>query len=315
MKPKLISLNCIWDQAEHNGLTDLIYFQDHFFCCFRESNSHAGGTDGKIRILKSKDAKKWSSVALISKPGVDLRDPMLSQMPNGQLLLNLGGSVYKDNKLLDMYSRAAFSFNGSEWSEVKDVNVNKEWLWRVTWHKSIGYAASYRCTDLSDLKKPWILSLFQTKDGLHFDRIVTFDLPGKASETTLRFAADDTMLAFVRRTQNSTLGIAKPPYTCWQWFDFPEHLGGGPNFLILPNGELWGCVRMFLREKGKRRPRTVLGKFSLGKFKPFIVLPSDGDTGYPGMVYKHPNLYISYYSSHEGKALIYLAIIRYHPSL
>ena len=38
-------------------------------------------------------------------------------------------------------------------------------------------------------------------------------------------------------------------------------------------------------------------------------LASGGDTSYPGMLVHDGKLWVSYYSSHEGKAAIYLAKI------
>jgi len=43
---------------------------------------------------------------------------------------------------------------------------------------------------------------------------------------------------------------------------------------------------------------------------PLITLPSGGDTSYPGLVWHEGRLYISYYSSHEGRAAIYLAVVQ-----
>ena len=37
------------------------------------------------------------------------------------------------------------------------------------------------------------------------------------------------------------------------------------------------------------------------------MLPSAGDTSYPGLVRKDDTLLVSYYSSHEGSTAIYLA--------
>jgi len=41
-----------------------------------------------------------------------------------------------------------------------------------------------------------------------------------------------------------------------------------------------------------------------------LKLPSGGDTSYPGLVWHNNLLYMSYYSTHEGKTSIYLAKIR-----
>jgi hypothetical protein len=46
---------------------------------------------------------------------------------------------------------------------------------------------------------------------------------------------------------------------------------------------------------------------SQGTLAEFLELPSGGDTGYPGMIVRGSALWVSYYSSQEGKASIYLA--------
>ena len=38
-----------------------------------------------------------------------------------------------------------------------------------------------------------------------------------------------------------------------------------------------------------------------------LKFPSGGDTSYPGLVWHNDLLYMSYYSTHEGKTSIYLA--------
>src|SRR5262245_48944206 len=90
VEPELLSVKKIWDAGEHNAFTDLIRFQDQWFCTFRESEAHVGG-DGKIRVLVSKDGDRWESAALLREAGVDLRDPKLSIAPDQRLMLVLGG--------------------------------------------------------------------------------------------------------------------------------------------------------------------------------------------------------------------------------
>ena len=46
------------------------------------------------------------------------------------------------------------------------------------------------------------------------------------------------------------------------------------------------------------------------KMTKLLKLPSGGDTSYPGLVWHNDLLYMSYYSSHEGKTSIYLAKIK-----
>jgi hypothetical protein len=44
-----------------------------------------------------------------------------------------------------------------------------------------------------------------------------------------------------------------------------------------------------------------------GDFKEILRLPSGGDTSYAGMLMYGGYLWISYYSSHEGKTSVYIA--------
>ena len=45
-------------------------------------------------------------------------------------------------------------------------------------------------------------------------------------------------------------------------------------------------------------------------YEPVLTLPSGGDTSYPGLVWHDGLLWMSYYSSHEGKSAIYLAKVK-----
>ena len=47
-----------------------------------------------------------------------------------------------------------------------------------------------------------------------------------------------------------------------------------------------------------------------GDYEPVLTFPSGGDTSYPGLVWHDGLLWMSYYSSHEGKTSIYLAKIK-----
>ncbi len=47
-----------------------------------------------------------------------------------------------------------------------------------------------------------------------------------------------------------------------------------------------------------------------GGYEPALTLKSGGDTSYAGLVWYDGLLWMSYYSSHEGKSAIYLAKIK-----
>jgi len=50
-----------------------------------------------------------------------------------------------------------------------------------------------------------------------------------------------------------------------------------------------------------------------GTLTEFLKLPSGGDTSYPGLVWHDGLLWVSYYSSHEGKTSVYLAKVKLPP--
>jgi len=320
--PEIVSVEKIWDQGKHNAFTDLVRWHDAWYCTFRESEAHVGG-DGQIRVLTSKDGKTWESAALISEQGIDLRDPKFSVTPDDRLMIVAGGSLYGGTKVLKgRRPRVLFSKDGREWTPPTPVLTDGEWLWRVTWHDGKAYGVSYnaeaRATDAgkaaAQAKKvepgpaEWKLKLFSSPDGVHYDLVTHLDVPGHPNETTVRFLPDGTMLALVRREAGNKLawiGQAKAPYTKWTWTE-TKHQVGGPNFIPLPNGELWAAGRNY-----PNRVSTVVARMTPTSYEPLLTLPSGGDTSYAGLVWHDGQLWMSYYSSHENKkSAIYLAKIK-----
>lgn len=299
--PSLVSANLIWDKAPYSAFTDLIDFRNQFFCCFRESNSHQQGENGKIRILTSSDAVSWKSEALLSLKGYDLRDPKLSLMPNGQLLLNMGATVWTgSNEAIN--SAVSFSADGINWDPVQVLPYKGQWMWRVTWNEDNAYTCAYSSTGPNRTA----LNLMESSDGIRYTVLKEFKLADSPTEATVRFLPDQTMVALVRRNGGPGLiGSSPPPYAAWNWFNTQSILGG-PNFLILPDQEMWASSRRILGVE----ETCILARMGLREYAPILHFPSEGDCSYPGMVYKDGKLYISYYSSQTGKACIYLAVVR-----
>lgn len=303
--PELVSVQKIWDLGPHNAFTDLIRFKDAWFCTFREGEHHVGG-NGALRVLTSKDGEQWTSAALLTEDGIDLRDPKLSITPNGLLMMTAGGSVYEGKKLVGRQPRVAFSTDGLDWTPTQRVLAEGDWLWRVTWHEGKAYGVSYggpRATATGG----WQLSLWTSPDGMQYERITALEVPDSPNETTLRFMPDGTMMALVRREagdRHAWIGTSRKPFTEWTWHG-AGHPIGGPDFIVLPDGAMWAAGRNY----GDKHT-TALGPLSRTAYEPLLTLPSGGDCSYPGLVWHDDLLWVSYYSSHEGKTNIYLAKVR-----
>lgn len=297
-KPELVEVTKIWDKAQHSAFTDLIRWRGKFYCTFREGMGHVKG-DGKLRVLESIDGKDWQPIALLEEEGIDLRDPHISITPDDRLMIVAGGSVYKGgSKLLGYQPRVAFSKDGRKWTPTERVLAEGEWLWRVTWHDGKAYGVSY---DEKDIR------LVGSDDGVQWKLIAKLDVERSPNETTLRFLPNGDMIAMVRRDGSNpkgVIGTSKPPYTAWKWKE-AKHRFGGPNFILLPDGSMWASSRNYV---GKIT--TTVGRMTLDSYEPSVTLPSGGDTSYAGLVWHDGLLWVSYYSSHEGKSNIYLAKIK-----
>jgi len=303
----------IWNQAEHNAFTDLIRFNDHFYCSFREGSGHIPGTDGTVRILKSADGKQWESVALLKKEGVDLRDPKLSITPKGKLMVIIGGSIYEKGKLMGRNPHVSFSDKaGNAFTAPEKVKVSKDlenwgsWFWRVTWHHKVGYAIDYQIGP-EERRGPTAMYLVKTKDGKKFEKVSEISLDGFPNEATVRFDKNGTLYAMIRRETADQVGIwarSNAPYTSWEFQKMDVRLGG-PNFIFTDNEEVIAGTRMY-----QPAAYTALLKGNKsGEFKEVVKYTSSGDTSYPGLVVHEGVLWVSYYSSHEGKSAIYISEI------
>jgi hypothetical protein len=321
-EPRIVSVQKIWDRGPHNAFTDLIRWRGKWYCTFREADGHVGG-DGKLRVLESSDGETWTPIALVAEDGIDLRDPKLSVTPDDRLMIVAGGSVYGGTKTLKgRQPRVAFSQDGRAWSAPQRVLTEGEWLWRVTWHDGTAYGVAYNASarqtqdaqEAAKSSKPappgpadWKLKLVASDNGTDYQLLTHLDVPGHPNETTLRFLPGGELMALVRREGGNTfgwIGSSRPPYRAWTWHE-TKHRLGGPNFIRLPDGSLWAGSR--LHPGG---PKTTLARLTRESYEPALLLPSGGDTSYPGLVWDDGLLWMSYYSSHEGKSSIYLAKIR-----
>lgn len=308
LQAELIGVQRIVDDAPHSAFTDLIYWNDQFICAFRQGRGHVS-TDGRIAVLASADGKTWNRIATLTLADFDLRDASLSVAPDGRLMLLGGASPRKeDHGSAPTGSFVAFSGDGREWSKPVIVAEPGRWLWRVTWHEGKAYGVSYA----APADRP-VASLLVSDDGVAYSPLVAnLFSTGYPTEAVIRFDGDGTAYCLQRRdgqadANSAYLGTSRPPYQQWEWNDLNLFFGG-PNLLQLPTGE-WIAAGRIIRD-GKPTTDVALLDVAANKLTPLLTLPSGGDTSYPGLVYRDGVLWVSYYSSHEGKTSIYIAQVR-----
>lgn len=311
------SVQKIWDNGTYNAFTSLCKFKGRYYVAFREGRGHVfdeqGRAEGKIRILRSRNGKKWETVYLVGEPGKDYRDPKLSVMPDGRLSLSIGVSVYVDKKFVTQSPYVSFSTDGLSYTAPQPCTVEGseghtyDWVWRTTWQGDTGYAVDYFTR--KDGSRG--LALVQTKDALHYSMLTELQVPDFPNEATIRFLSDGRMAMMVRRDGGDCMGywaVSPAPYTQWDWKRMPMRVGG-PDFLMLSDDKVVATSRCH-HIPGAATTSVYTGDAATGRFRQRLVLPSGGDTSYCGMLVEKDELWVSYYSGHETHwPCIYLARI------
>lgn len=297
----LVSCERIWDEAPHNAFTSLVRFEGRWYCVFREGQAHVS-PDGALRVLVSADGDSWRSAARITHPKADLRDAQICVTPDGRLMLTGAGAWHDKGPGHHHQTFAYFSEDGKTWSDGAAIGEPDFWLWRVTWREDTAYGVGYATGE-----GPRSARLYRSGDGLdfkvHVRELHTEEYP---NESSLVFREDGAALCLLRRGGTGLLGHAAAPYQDWTWKDLGVKIGG-PNMIEVPGGRLVAAVRLY-----DEPVRTALCWVDpeAGALTEFLALPSGGDTSYAGLVWHEDLLWVSYYSSHEGKTSIYLARVR-----
>ena len=152
-----------------------------------------------------------------------------------------------------------------------------------------------------------IMRFYKSRDGKTFSpHISEVNVPNGVGEDRILFLKDGSALCLLRHetgNKMALLGTSQPAFTDWNWRELNLRIGG-PNMIQLPDGRILAATRLY-----EPQQRTSLSWIDTqnATMTETLKLPSGGDTSYPGMVRHDGQLWVSYYSSHEGKAAIYLA--------
>lgn len=253
-------------------------------------------------------------------PPTDLRDPRLSITSDNKLMLLMDGEFYNGTTVASRRPYVSYSdANGENFSEPlrSDVYYPSEntlsednfWIWNVRQNNGSYYGVDYINNKIALFKS--------TDSGESFKIVKDLDraLLGNPSEVDLCFDKNDKMYALIRRngsgnalaTSKGYLATSLPPYTDWAYTEL-DYRVEGHNFMFLDDNSFIIGTRRF--DQDNSNPQMAIYVTDLtGKIQKEIVLRSSGDCSYPGMVIHDNMLWVTYYSSHEGVASIYLSKI------
>lgn len=304
------------DGSTYCAFTSLIKHDGIYYLAFREAKTHVSvGDYGVIKVLSSVDGDTWKVFQTLSELETDLRDPSLSIMPDGRLLLICGARRLTSSGKYVTITEYSIMENGlfpnfisvNYPEEMKRDDYTSYWIWRLTWCEGIGYGVCYKYseTDKSEL------DLMKTTDGINYEYITSFIIDGKLSETKLLFRENGEMMAFVRREPSlrGMMGVSQYPYCNWSWKELGIYLAGHEVFI--DNGKLFCATRTVYNIGGK----TAIfwggldGDFCYSYTFP-VISYNQYDTGYVGVIDAGASHWISFYSTHEtDMPSVYLAKI------
>lgn len=292
--------------GKHNLTTDMILWRDRFYLVHASSPWHIASEASKLVVWESRDARDWRPVAEFTMPGGDIRDPKLAVIGDRLFLY-----VLRNVGFVAEPSATSFTVtdDGKHWTELTECEPHGWLFWRVKpapdgrgwyvpayWHK---HGKSI---------------LLHSVDGVRWKEVSVIHEGDFNDETDIELLPDGSMLATARlemsgnpfghRDACTLVAVARPPYTEWARKRCAVTRLDGPN-LFRHGDTLYAAGRHhvdasgFLRERGSflGRKRTALYKVEPAGLTHLTDLPSNGDTGYPGLVVQGDTLYVCYYTN------------------
>jgi len=306
----IISFECLWDKSAHCAFTDLIEYENKYYCAFREASGHIPSSSklyGKIRILESKNGQEWYPSLYIGDENYDLRDPKFSITPNNQLIISYGCSALNEENKLTFQKTMIASIstnlltNNNQLSIETTHNIkisnnhnilSRFWLWKIVWHKNIAYGVAY-----SSPNNPVLVS---SKDGINFE--VLTEIVNNTNEADIHFSANDDMTIIIRsNSSNGHLGKAQYPYKEWDWHMLNQPIAS-PKIIEIKND-------LFVTGRGNRGGNMLYHVRNNNILDPIYIFPGEGDSAYPGAIQVGDQLWISYYTTNNKRSAIYLSKI------
>jgi hypothetical protein len=312
----------------HNGFTDIVQWQGVYYCAFREGSTH-GGYDGCVVVLISSDRVNWQQVATISSDASDTRDPKFLATDDRLFVYCPVWDHPSPEDVKHVRSRRSTvvseTIDGRTWSDPVPVYEPGWAFWRPVHGVDAYYAAAYEdgsegfADDDERRFDGWNVKLLRSVDARTWEQVSVIASGDGVNETALYAGADGRLIACVRRERRvdgkhlpNLLCMSMPPYAQWSTIELNKVVQG-PGITIVGGhlvigGRSLGGSSELIDNVPHMALHTLKGGDEL--LKTIAYLPSWGDCSYPGFVpLGDTSFMMSYYSSQEGIAQVYIAEI------
>lgn len=327
-KVKVVSVQRIFHNGEHNAFTDLCRFKGQYYLTFRSCpDGHMVYPSSSIIVLSSEDGEDWEQVHRFHVANRDTRDPHLLIFQDKLFVYT--GTWYCESRHLNSDKRdindhlgyGVWTSDGRDWNGPEMLEgTYGHYVWRAAAHGDKAYLCGRRKHEFAEMprneesRRITESAMLESNDGIIWKKAALFQQEN-GDETAFLFEPEGSVLAVARRgSNNAELCRSKPPYKEWQRKDLGWYIGG--PLLVKWDGRYLVGGRKMVKDGPKK---TALYWLVNDQLHECAELPSGGDNSYPGFVEISPKrALVSYYSSHEkddsGKAVtaVYLAVLEIH---
>ena len=296
--------------ARHTGhtgyFTDVSEFRNSLVCVFRTGRTHHS-QDGKIAVTRLVDGSdwEWKRVGTLAVPYADLRDPKVTCLADGRLLLIATAVFPKVETETKRQTIGWTSTDGFLWQPLGRVAQPDLWLWSLHQNDFGVYGVSYSVGKMAANPERRTLRLhrlnqnqFSVETEFHHPLLQPQFSPSEAAITT---KANGQMITVIRRNDrngnplNAVIGTSMPPFRQWNFKEMPVPLEG-PALLTLPNQRVV-CAARRPRDNRMSVMELLVPNANVRTFAQLN--PTGRDFAYPGLVWHNGHLGISHYS--DGK--------------
>ncbi|MBD3287439.1 hypothetical protein GF337_01435, partial [candidate division KSB1 bacterium] len=211
-KVRLVSVERIFDNGEHNAFTDMCKFNGKYYIVFRSCpDGHMVYPSSSIIIISSDDGKKWEQVHQFNVLMRDVRDPHFLAFQNKLFVYT--GTWYCENRYCNNEDRdinlhlgyGVWTSDGKEWHDPEMLEGTfGHYIWRAAAYNGKAYMCGRRLREFAvvprseESKKFTESAMLESDDGLIWRKAALFqELRG--DETAFLFEADGSVLAVARR--------------------------------------------------------------------------------------------------------------------
>lgn len=320
---KLIKKIKIYSDGKHNAFTDMIYFKQKYYVCFRSGRAHMS-PDGRAVILSSQNPVSpadWRVNKEFALEG-DVRDTKFFVFKDAlHLLLPVR---IPDEKRRTICTYLTSSGDGNLWRNPVKI-FKKNWVsWRPKPHNGKLYGAFY---SYEENMMQWKVSLYVSSNAKTWTPVSTITSGFAPNETEIEFM-NGKLYAWVRREGGNTLEcVSSYPYKTWAEISLKGRLHA-PVVQKVAGKTVLG-VREFMPLDGvtevqvadeiiqMRRQWQKLSLWERKKnaFKSALTLEEgeNVDAGYLGLAAGEKNkkeAFVSYYLGSTSRADVYCAQIK-----